>query len=265
MKKIIVYKPKKIDTLVDENEKVVATKQTDKLILINLMKMATDNSSKIGLNFIPTLFIGPQQKNIIKKFNEYYKDETINIKRRILSKLIQYLNTYDNITEEDYNEYIILSEELLNTKDTKLEKKNNEKKELCINLLKKKMTKKNAFLYAYIISKEINIMPRHLVKLTIDPSENYIDFENNKIIAKGLKKENKKIDYIDLNPEDTLNLIKILIPYKEETEYKELLKNNKALLKELKTINKKYLIEESHKPLKSEQLSKELSFQLSNL
>ena len=39
MKKIIVYKPKKIDTLVDENEKVVATKQTDKLILINLMKI----------------------------------------------------------------------------------------------------------------------------------------------------------------------------------------------------------------------------------
>jgi len=255
--KVSLYKS--IENLVNENEKIKSTKEQDKSLLRTLMILAA-KGDKIGDSFRPKYFIKENQKEIIEKIKTYYKDEPIKIKRRILSKLVQYLKMYEDIKDEDYKEYEKLSEELLKTPDKLLESKIEKQQKACKELLTKDINK-NVKLYAYIISMNVNIKPRTLVKLTIEPSENYIDLISNELITEDLKSKKKQ----KLDPEIGLKILKIIIPGKTEDEYKKLLKKEEELKTELKKQRKEYLIEETRKPLTSEQLSKALSFQIKQL
>ena len=97
-----------IEELVEANESIIATKNNDMELLTNLLTLGSGDLKSIKDIFIPDIFIDANQEEFIKKFNNHYKDETNNMKRRIVSKLIQYLNMYIKIREENYELYIIL-------------------------------------------------------------------------------------------------------------------------------------------------------------
>lgn len=251
-----------IEELVESNESVIATKNNDMELLKNLITLGTGDLKSINDIFIPDIFIDENQEEFIKKFNNHYKDETNNMKRRIVSKLIQYLNMYIKIREENYELYIILLDELKTAPNERMELKKDKNIEMCEELLKDPKININVKLYAYIIKTKINIKPKTLVELTIEKSENYIDFINKKIIITETKKGEREIE---LTSEDITNIIKIILPNKDDIEYEDLLKSETYLLMKLQKIRKKYLFEKLKKQLTGIQLSQALSFKKKNI
>lgn len=239
-------KIKTIDELVNENDKVNKTKDKDKIILIDLMKLATDN---IVDYFMPELFIRDNQSGIIEKMNEYYKKELIETRRRIISKLIDYLNKFNFIKDSDYEKYIIESNRLRKKIDIFKKDKITDMKIINKNMSKNNIIDQNVCLYAYFKYKIPNIKPKDLVELTIDKSDYYIDFKNNKLYIKD--------DIYDIN---SIKVLKILLRESYIKDYELLLSDDELLFNEIKLINNTYIFEKNGRKLSSQDLSKMYSY-----
>jgi hypothetical protein len=248
MSKIRLYK--RIPDLVDMNNKIDRTRENDIKVLRELMYMARDGVDYSD-NFMPNLFTKVNQKKMIDKMNEYYKDEYIDVRRRIISKLICYLKMYEEIDPDDYNKYKTALEDLNKQPDKVRESEMRTYMSIYELIMGDEKLDRNIRLYAYMMYNEMGLKPKDLVRITYEESENYIDLINKRIIVDG--KEMLR----DIN---SMDILKILLPGRTEIMYKRLLKDRDLLISELKMKMEKYLFESGRRCLSSQDLSKMMSY-----
>ncbi len=231
------------------------TKLLKVLMILATAGMETDNK------FNPSLLIGDNQEEFLKKFETKYEKKPIEKKRRMISKLISYLKLYNNIMPDDYKRYQNYFKELKDKPDKVILEKEKDRIEKCEKLLKSNRGSTNVRFYACIIKNSIKIDPIDLVNLTIEKSENYIDYEKKEIIINHQKKKGGSIKKtIKIEEKALLELLNIIFYKKTPKEIKNLLTTEKDLIEELKKQRKKYLIETLEKePLTNAELSNELS------
>jgi hypothetical protein len=225
------------DLVSDNNEKDIKILKELMLIGLNVGFLSDDI-------FNPNLFIKSNQSTIIDRINQKYKG--CNNKILIYKKLIQYLSFYNDIYEIDYKEYILLNKQLKTIPD---KTNNKEKKELYNKILNDKSLNINLRLYCYFKLYLNELKPIKLVEITLDKSDNYIDFINNKIIIFNKEISIKSID-----------ILKILLITRPDDEYIKLFEDEELLKKELNTVRTKFLFEKKNGKFKSSDLIKLLIY-----